>query len=70
VERFVVTASSQPPPSPNTVIRSIDGQQYEVFETTEAAVVRTRGLARVPPEEREAAVGEVTLTMTTVPQER
>ncbi len=71
VERLVVTASSEPPETANTVPRIIDGQVYEVFSSTGEIVARTRGLARRRQEgESDTRVGEAILTLTTVARER
>lgn len=67
VERLIVTGFSSTPPPAETVIRTIGGQQYEVYGTPEAPLVRTRGLARTQASSDTATrVGEATITMTTV----
>lgn len=75
VERLIVTAYSEEPPPADTVIRTIDGQQYEVFSEAEDVVARTRGLARQDSNDDEddsggdseaVSVGEASLTITTI----
>ncbi len=66
VERLVVNAFSTEPATAEVYPATIDGQYYEVFGSAEDVVARTRGLARVQPEEGDVLVGEVTLTMTTM----
>ena len=69
VERLVATAYESAPPKPNIVTQTIDGYPYQVFSSTEAMYVATRGIRpRVQDEDepsRDMRVGEAFLTMTT-----
>jgi hypothetical protein len=67
VERLVVTASSEEQEEPRTEIRTIGGQRYEVFVSTEAPLVRTRGLVKTQQPSSDAPrVAEATVTITTM----
>ncbi len=67
VERLIVTASSVEPPRPMVYPQVIDGERYEVFRDINEVFAATRGLRLVSPENRKPAVGETSLTITTMP---
>ncbi|MBB6479821.1 DUF4384 domain-containing protein [Spirochaeta isovalerica] len=67
VEQMIVTAFSKEPPTPNTIVDFIDGEEYEVFSTMEAVVAQTRGLRKKQTgAEDEVRVGEAILNLTTM----
>ncbi len=68
VERMIIGAFSKEPPKPNVVSRLIEGEEYDVFESAAAVVMKTRGLKRVQSDDSGMNTGEMILTMTTVPK--
>jgi hypothetical protein len=72
VERLIVTAHANFPPKPDVLPGIIEGQRYDIFRSTEAAVAATRGLARVRAEGEDTRVnvGEASLVITTMAGER
>jgi hypothetical protein len=72
VERLIVTAHSGRPPRQDVRPMQISGQWYDVFAGPEAAVGRTRGLAREQASEGASGsgaavrVGEASLSITTM----
>ena len=69
VEHLIVTAFSNQPPEPNTIITTIDGERYEVFTTAKEAVAQARGLKKMQQETTSEIikVGEAFVTITTIP---
>ncbi len=68
VERVVVTAYEDPPPKPNVVIKTIEGYEYQVFESMEEVYYYAKTIRPKSEEDpdREIRVGETELTFTTV----
>ena len=67
IEQLVVTAFSKEPPVPFTTIKSIDGEDYEIFTSMKAVVAQTRGIRKkTDNSEEEIRVGEAILSLTTV----
>jgi hypothetical protein len=67
-EQMIVTAFSKEPPSPQTIIDIIDGEEYEVFSSIGAVVAQTRGLRKKQSNnEEDVRVGEAILNLTTIP---
>lgn len=67
VERLIITASSVEPSRPAVVPQIIDGQRYEVFRDITEVFAVTRGLRLISPADRKPAVGETSITITTMP---
>lgn len=68
VERLIVTAYEVQPPKPKVVVKRIAGHDYQVFDSIDSVYASTRGMIPVVPADagRNARIGEVSLTLTTV----
>jgi len=67
IEQLIVTAYSVEPPRANTVMKTIDGESYEVFATDSEITAMTRGIKRKQDiNASDIRVGEAMLSLTTV----